>query len=75
MGRKRTMSDAKTTDAKNSIPDAQTHAWQRIGDLVEAIRTEYMSADGSPALVEKWAKEIVLQSRIIRSFANGDDAT
>ena len=72
MGRKRTMSDAKTTDAKNSIPDAQTHAWQRIGDLVEAIRTEYMSADGSPALV---AKEIVLQSRIIRSFANGDDAT
>lgn len=44
------------------------YAWQRIGDLAAAIRRQYSSVEGDPAQVEKWAEEIVIQTRLVRKF-------
>ncbi len=43
-------------------------AWSRIGDLIGAIDRQYQHPYGDPALVEKWAEEIVMQCEIVKKF-------
>ena len=43
-------------------------AWQRIGELTDAIERQYQSDDGNAELAEKWAEEIVMQCKIIQKF-------
>lgn len=40
-------------------------AWSRIGELIDAIERQYETGDGDAKLVELWAKEIVLQAKLI----------
>jgi len=48
-------------------------AWQRIGELIEAIKRQYESADGDAGLVEKWANEISWQASMIEALRGGQD--
>lgn len=48
-------------------------AWQRIGELIEAIERQYESADGDAGLVEKWANEIGWQASMIEALRGGQD--
>lgn len=48
-------------------------AWQRIGELIEAIERQYESADGDAGLVEKWANEISWQASMIEALRGGQD--
>lgn len=43
-------------------------AWSRISDLTEAIERQYENANGNTELVELWAKEIILQCRILNQL-------
>lgn len=43
-------------------------AWQRIGELIDAIERQYESHDGDAKLVEKWANEIQWQCSLIESL-------
>ena len=43
-------------------------AWQRIGDLCEAIVRQYESHDGNAHLCKQWAREIVMQCEIIEEM-------
>ena len=43
-------------------------AWQRIGELADAIERQYESSNGNYKLVEKWAQEIGWQCSIIEAF-------
>ena len=47
------------------VKPASIAAWQRIGDLVEAIQRQYESADRNEQLCKSWAQEIVMQCDII----------
>lgn len=59
------MNEKKSGD---SLMTGDAYAWQRIGDLAAAIRRQYSSVEGDPAQVEKWAEEIVIQTRLVRKF-------
>lgn len=56
----------------NKLMSAETAAWSRIADLVDAIHCEYEKRDGDASLVEKWANEITWQCSIIESFKEED---
>lgn len=43
-------------------------AWQRIGELAEAIERQYQSDKGDTELVQMWAAEIGWQCSIIESL-------
>jgi len=43
-------------------------AWQRIGDLAEAIERQFESPNGDTELVQKWAAEIGWQCSMIESL-------
>lgn len=48
-------------------------AWQRIGELAEAIERQYQSVDGDTKLVQEWASEIGWQCCIIESLRGAED--
>ena len=55
------------------VKPAQIHAWQRIGDLAEAIHRHYESQNGNPARVALWAEEIVIQAKVIQRFMGREE--
>ena len=48
-------------------------AWQRIGELTEAIQRQYEQADGDPKLVDQWAKEIGWQCALIENMREDEE--
>ena len=42
-------------------------AWNRIGDLADAIERQYESSNGDVELVRKFAEEIEMQCQIIKN--------
>ena len=54
------------------VKPAWMAAWSRIGDLIGAIDRQYQHPHGDPALVEKWAEEIVMQCEIVKKFETAD---
>ena len=55
------------------VKPAQIYAWQRIGDLADAIRRQYEAQNGNPALVALWADEILCQAKVIQRFAGREE--
>lgn len=49
-------------------------AWSRINELSGAIVRQYESNHGDTELVELWAKEIILQCKIIQSLINNGES-
>ena len=64
--------ESKTEQKKPPIglKPAYVAAWQRIGELIDAIKRQYESANGKPELVSKWAEEIGWQCTIIETFTD-----
>lgn len=52
------------------VKPAYVAAWQRIGELIDAVKRQYESANGKPELVSKWAEEICWQCSIIETFTD-----
>lgn len=47
-------------------------AWNRIGELAEAIERQYEIPNGDTKLVQKWAAEIGWQCSMIESLKEGE---
>ena len=64
--------ESKTEQKKppTGLKPAYVAAWQRIGELIDAIKRQYESANGKPELVSKWAEEIGWQCSIIETFTD-----
>lgn len=50
------------------VKPAYVVAWQRIGELIEAIERQYESPSGDAEKVRDWAEEIEMQCEIIERF-------